>query len=136
MPLVVDKFKAQCTHWVPHPTFVWLPGKQLVPPDGLAFQTSEGNITVETGKVLDPILNDWSFQGVDDVCLLPDMSEATLLHSLRTRYMRDEIYTYISVILMAVNPFKRLALYSSQNIELHRTAEDMQMLLPHIFGVA
>ena len=48
----------------------------------------------------------------------------------------DEIYTFISVILIAVNPFKRLALYSSQNIELHRTAEDMQTLLPHIFGVA
>ena len=102
----------------------------------LAFQTSEGNVTVETGKVLDPILNDWSLQGVDDVCLLPDMSEATLVHSLRTRYVRDEIYTFISVILIAVNPFKRLALYSSQNIELHRTAEDMQTLLPHIFGVA
>ena len=34
------------------------------------------------------------------------LSDATLLHNTRQRYLRDDIYTYVGPILVSVNPFK------------------------------
>ena len=46
--------------------------------------------------------------GVDqsDHTALLHLSDATLLHNTRMRYLRDEIYTYVGPILVSVNPFK------------------------------
>ena len=41
-----------------------------------------------------------------DHTALLHLSDATLLHNTRLRYMRDEIYTYVGPILVSVNPFK------------------------------
>jgi myosin heavy subunit len=38
--------------------------------------------------------------------LVPARSQAPLLHSLRARYARDGIYTFVGSILVALNPFK------------------------------
>ena len=46
--------------------------------------------------------------GVDtnDHTALLYLSDATLLHNTRQRYMRDDIYTFVGPILVSVNPFK------------------------------
>ena len=41
-----------------------------------------------------------------------DLSEGPLLHNLRKRFLDDKIYTYVGSILVAINPFKRLPLYT------------------------
>lgn len=43
--------------------------------------------------------------------LLEDLSEGALLHTLRLRYEKSLIYTYISTILVALNPYQRLKIY-------------------------
>ena len=43
--------------------------------------------------------------GVDDVLHLPNISEASLVHTIRVRYERDEIYTNAGPILISINPF-------------------------------
>ena len=45
---------------------------------------------------------------VRDHCNLEVLNDATLLHATCTRFGKDKIYTYISEILLAVNPFKPL----------------------------
>jgi myosin heavy subunit len=37
---------------------------------------------------------------------LDELNHATVLRNLYTRYLKDEIYTYVGETLLAVNPFK------------------------------
>ena len=45
-------------------------------------------------------------QGVDDILSLRDFSEKSLIHTLRSRYVRDDIYTFVGPILLSINPYK------------------------------
>ncbi len=47
-------------------------------------------------------------EGVDDILKLRDFSEMSLVHTLRVRYYRDEIYTLVGPILVSLNPYKRI----------------------------
>jgi hypothetical protein len=44
--------------------------------------------------------------------MLPHLHEPSILHVLCLRFSMDVIYTYTGPILLAVNPFKQLPLYS------------------------
>jgi myosin heavy subunit len=61
------------------------------------------------------------------------LSENALLHILRGRFSEDVIYTFVSSILIAVNPFKSLEIYGDEAIEAYRTSTDKASLPPHIF---
>ena len=83
--------------------------------------------------------------GVPDILRLPHVSEASLLHSLRVRYGREEIYTTAGPVLLSINPYKwypeayseeRMLEYSSGGgAEMADTgmAADEE---PHLFQVA
>ncbi|XP_067418487.1 myosin-IIIa isoform X2 [Emydura macquarii macquarii] len=72
---------------------------------------------------------------VDDLATLEVLDENTVTEQLQKSYARDQIYTYVGDILVAVNPFRNLDLYSAQHSKLYigakRTANP-----PHIFAVA
>ena len=57
-----------------------------------------------------------ALQGTPDVVKLLKLSEAALLHNLRVRYARDEIYTRAGAILISVNPFKQLNIYTPERM--------------------
>jgi myosin heavy subunit len=51
--------------------------------------------------------------GVDsDMISLPHLHEPAILHAVSERYFRGEIYTWTGPVLIAVNPFQRLPLYT------------------------
>ena len=52
--------------------------------------------------------------GVHDNTQLMHLHEPSLLHNLRFRYARDEIYTYTGTILIALNPWRSLPLYDAE----------------------
>ena len=52
--------------------------------------------------------NDANAKTVEDNCALMYLNEATLLNNVRRRYAKDEIYTYVANILVALNPYKPL----------------------------
>jgi myosin heavy subunit len=73
---------------------------------------------------------------VRDHCNLEVLNDATLLHATRARFGKDAIYTYISEILLAVNPYKPLPhLYDSDSKARYRAASRDE-LDPHVYGVA
>ena len=49
---------------------------------------------------------------VDNLIKLNSLNEQAILHNLRIRFKEDQIYTYVSTILISVNPFKLLPLYT------------------------
>jgi len=46
--------------------------------------------------------------GVDDMTLLSDVKEASIVDNLRKRFADDWIFTYIGPVLISVNPFKQM----------------------------
>lgn len=78
--------------------------------------------------------------GVGDLLTLGEFEIGPLLHSVRIRYQRDEIYTSIgSPILISVNPYKGIpGLYSNHTAAKYRALEPGQqgLLDPHPFLVA
>ena len=53
---------------------------------------------------------------VDNLTVLDDLNENSLLNILRTRFRKDMIYSNIGTILVSVNPFKPLPLYTPQQV--------------------
>jgi hypothetical protein len=52
-------------------------------------------------------------EGMDnDMISLPHLHEPAILHAVSERYFRGEIYTWTGPVLIAVNPFQRLPLYT------------------------
>jgi len=60
-------------------------------------------------------VNEQDNEGVPDLLKLRDFSHMSLLHTLRVRYVRDNIYTFVGTILISVNPYKSIKdLYSEK----------------------
>ncbi|XP_060048311.1 myosin-IIIa [Erinaceus europaeus] len=72
---------------------------------------------------------------VDDLATLEVLDENTVSEQLEKCYCRDQIYIYVGDILIALNPFQSLDLYSTEHSKLYvgakRTANP-----PHIFAMA
>ena len=49
----------------------------------------------------------------DDMITLPHLHEPAILHAIGERYNLGKIYTWTGPVLIAVNPFQRLPLYTS-----------------------
>jgi myosin-6 len=62
------------------------------------------------------------------------LNEATLLHNLRRRYLKDEIYTYTANILLALNPYHTLDFYTDKHVKEYQ-GKSLGVLPPHVFAV-
>ena len=74
--------------------------------------------------------------GSDDLATLSNMSENIVLEELRQRYSKDQIYTYVGDILIAINPFKLLPYYSPKVSREYFQIQSRQSIPPHIYAVA
>ena len=79
-----------------------------------------------------------ALEGAPDMVKFAKLSEATLLHNLRVRYARDDIYTRAGSILISVNPFKRLSIYTPERMAQCKDADAkaLQDLEPHVYALA
>ncbi|KAM4698021.1 unconventional myosin-X-like [Rhinophrynus dorsalis] len=81
-------------------------------------------------------MHESSREGVEDMSLLSDLHEASIMLNLRLRYLRDKIYTNIGSILASVNPYKPIAgLYDEAAVDLY-SRHHLGELPPHIFAIA
>ncbi|XP_041864369.1 unconventional myosin-Ic isoform X2 [Melanotaenia boesemani] len=74
--------------------------------------------------------------GVQDFVLLENYnSEAAFIENLRRRFRENLIYTYIGSVLVSVNPYKELEIYSKQQMERYRGVSFYE-ISPHIYALS
>ncbi|XP_059059264.1 myosin-VIIa-like [Achroia grisella] len=95
--------------------------------DGKVFTTSIKN-------VLKP-LHATSVTGVEDMITLGELQEYTILRNLHIRYNQQLIYTYTGSMLIAINPYEILPIYTMDQIHFYQTIKDGDVLPPHIFAI-
>ncbi|KAL0100753.1 hypothetical protein PUN28_019257 [Cardiocondyla obscurior] len=72
---------------------------------------------------------------MDDLAALDMLSEEAIVDQLQHRYEQTQIYTYIGDILVAVNPFTNLGLYTGIEQKRYK-GQARSDNPPHIFAVA
>nr|XP_019613004.1 PREDICTED: unconventional myosin-Ih [Rhinolophus sinicus] len=74
--------------------------------------------------------------GVQDFVLLDAYtSESAFLDNLRKRFSQNLIYTYIGTLLVSVNPYQELGIYSLSQMELYEKVNFFE-LPPHLYAIA
>ena len=74
--------------------------------------------------------------GHEDICTLTQLNEATVLDNVQVRFAKGEVYTWISTILVAMNPFEtKSELYAPSVLEQYRELNP-RSAPPHVYAVA
>lgn len=73
--------------------------------------------------------------GVGDMVLLEPLSEESFIENLKKRFDHNEIYTYIGSVVISINPYKSLSIYSAEKVEEYRN-RNFYELSPHIYALA
>uniref|UniRef100_A0A3Q4I048 Myosin Ic, paralog a n=1 Tax=Neolamprologus brichardi TaxID=32507 RepID=A0A3Q4I048_NEOBR len=74
--------------------------------------------------------------GVQDFVLLENYnSEAAFIENLRRRFRENLIYTYIGSVLVSMNPYKELEIYSKQQMDRYRGVSFYE-ISPHIYALS
>ncbi|XP_062389790.1 unconventional myosin-Ib isoform X3 [Sardina pilchardus] len=73
--------------------------------------------------------------GVGDMVLLEPLTEDSFIDNLRKRFDHNEIYTYIGSVVISMNPYKHLPIYTADKVEDYRN-RNFYELSPHIYALA
>jgi myosin heavy subunit len=106
-------------------------------------KTADGTLfKIKEAKDLTALTAPDDYVGMRDVLHLANISEASLVQSLRIRYKRDDIYTSAGPILISINPYKQIkfsdgeSLYSDEIMMSYRNGNSYTEDDPHLFQVA
>ncbi|XP_026231781.1 unconventional myosin-Ib isoform X5 [Anabas testudineus] len=73
--------------------------------------------------------------GVGDMVLLEPLSEDSFIENLRKRFDHSEIYTYIGSVVISLNPYRSLPIFTPDKVEEYRN-RNFYELSPHIYALA
>ncbi|ORZ15681.1 P-loop containing nucleoside triphosphate hydrolase protein [Absidia repens] len=99
------------------------------------FECTVGDIQKTNGDNLPPLRNPPKLESNDDLTDLSYLNEPGVLNTIRTRYMQRLIYTYSGIVLIAMNPFDRVALYDPDIVQQY-SGKRRGELDPHLFAIA
>ncbi|XP_013176841.1 PREDICTED: myosin-IIIb-like isoform X2 [Papilio xuthus] len=101
--------------------------------DGRSFRATEA--TTKRGKLKSHRKARPEKMYTDDLATLESLTEDAIVEQLQKRYNQNQIYTYIGDILVAVNPFTDIGIYTPKTQQMYqcRCRSDNP---PHIYAVA
>ncbi|XP_053673304.1 myosin-VIIa-like [Anopheles nili] len=130
-----------------HGELVWLQPKQTsefeLPYAGRVLRTHEGRTLVVTDDGTELWVKDaeiikamhvTSQNTVQDMITLGDLQEYAILRNLNVRFRQKQIYTYTGSMLVAINPYEILPIYTNNEINQYRDRK-LGELPPHIFAI-
>jgi len=80
-------------------------------------------------------MNPPKYEKIEDMANMTYLNEACVLNNLRSRYKAGLIYTYSGLFCVAVNPYRRLPIYTQKVIDIYKGRRKTEMP-PHLFSVA
>ncbi|KAJ7183173.1 P-loop containing nucleoside triphosphate hydrolase protein [Mycena filopes] len=90
-----------------------------------------------------PFIGAHKLKGIDhyrlwaltDLATLSHLNEPSILYAVETRYAQRKIYTYSGIVLLAVNPFEPVPMYTPDIVKAYigRTKGELE---PHLFAIA
>ena len=142
--------------WIKDNAGIWYPGivQQKVLTDNDIYEliirntSNDTETTVRLDHKDDDIdnvkLRNNDNDDVENLINLPYLHEPALLYCLQRRYNDGNIYTYTGPILIAMNPFKSVPLYTSHILEAYYNNGLMKsqgiitttVLPPHVYAIA
>ena len=137
-------FESQSWVWIPDEVDLVVPARAL---EGFAAgaaarcEAADGSVRTLSGAETagcTPCDRQCFDAAIEDLITLDDLNEHALLHTLRARYGGDAIYTRVSDVLISVNPFKVLPIYTPETLATYvraggRASTDLP---PHCYGVS
>ncbi|KAI0756363.1 P-loop containing nucleoside triphosphate hydrolase protein [Daedaleopsis nitida] len=73
--------------------------------------------------------------GVSDMTLLTTITNESINENLEKRWKNGEIYTYIGAVLISVNPFRDLGIYTDDVLHKYKGKNRLEVP-PHVFAIA
>ncbi|KZT73347.1 myosin class I heavy chain [Daedalea quercina L-15889] len=73
--------------------------------------------------------------GVSDMTLLTTITNEAINENLEKRWINGEIYTYIGSVLISVNPFRDLGIYTDEVLQRYKGKNRLEVP-PHVFSIA
>ncbi|XP_069590003.1 unconventional myosin-Ib isoform X4 [Ranitomeya imitator] len=73
--------------------------------------------------------------GVGDMVLLEPLDEESFINNLKKRFDHSEIYTYIGSVVISLNPYRSLPIYTPDKVEEYRN-RNFYELSPHIYALS
>lgn len=73
--------------------------------------------------------------GVSDLTLLSKITDDAINENLHKRFMNGSIYTYIGHVLISVNPFQDLGIYTQQTLNMYKGKNRLEVP-PHVYAIA
>jgi len=128
--------------WVRHtdPQLSWVNARFKSESDsGLVFLTDDGQeFSVPKSEQKSVLIASHSSINsvVDNLVSLEEFNAGAILHQLRKRYNQDAIYTWIGSILVSINPFKALPIYTSTVLQEFMALQDLTKASPHVYALA
>ncbi|OZJ04569.1 hypothetical protein BZG36_02720 [Bifiguratus adelaidae] len=104
-------------------------------PNGDEYEVYLNNGKVRTVNANDTQkMNPPKFDKMEDMAELSILNEASVTHNLRMRYQDNLIYTYSGLFLVALNPYRKLPIYSDSVVQSYKNKRRGEMP-PHIYAV-
>ncbi|CAM9589718.1 unnamed protein product [Chrysoparadoxa australica] len=128
--------------WVKDESEGWEPGRLIkTVGDSVTVQLRSGRkkAAKKTKEPLWPLKLSSLRQIEEDLVMVDDINTALMMHCLKERYKRDQIYTWVGAnhsVLVSINPFKQLPIYSASTIEEYSRPSAYREDKPHTFAIA
>ncbi|XP_015589004.1 myosin-VIIa [Cephus cinctus] len=113
-----------------------LRGCKIVSVDKKRVQVSDddGKLLWVTDEQIVKPMHASSIIGVEDMINLGDLQEYAILKNLHMRYNKNLIYTYTGTMLVAVNPYQVLNIYTAKEVAMYKR-QKLGDKPPHIFAI-
>lgn len=122
--------------WIPHSKEGFVPAT-VIHKDGHRITTiADFDGATYINKVTEVVsLHTSSLQNKADLVTMDDLNEPSLFYQLKSRFLRQEIYTYVGTILISINPYQDLPLFTPTIMDDY-SSKNLSSLPPHIYGLA
>lgn len=126
-------------YWVKHDGLGWAPAHKESENEYL-YEDGYTSHIVKMNEIVYPLNRSHLSHLEDDIVMLDDINEGFILHNIRERYNEDKIYSWVGAnksVLISINPFKKLPIYSPETISIHSHPDvHNKKLSPHVYDIA